>query len=895
MQLGSLAQALNASGRALIKHSALSLLALCLLVLLFLQSLSAFAPSNRWLYDHALHAAYQWRWAEQAAQAGVYRQSPVLVAIDEASLHTLGRWPWPRQVHAQLLDRLQQTPKPARVIAWDVVFAEPQALSLKPDEQTAHIDGDGLFADAIARSSVPVLLAAQIEQEAFVTRLVVPQKPLSHTPARMAHVHIDADADGAVRRFWPVDSRIRGHELTYLGVALLSPLNAPAINASEPAALVPTASLTPPTVDISQGLYPMPRDWVRRVSYQDVLSGTADPRWWADVPVLIAATAKGLGDQYVAALYEPSGVVAGAELVLGAMHTTQLLRAGLPPLVVAPWYWQWLGWVLTLAMVLYGLRRSQHWRTQLAVLAGVLLMLGAVGLTALALGGVWLNLSQMFFAAVLAWMLWMSYTVQRFVAHVQGRLQQLNRAPASLPALDQATRLQAPLNAEQTVPVLHKQGVGNAFSALSTDLIDTQLSVVELLEQQQQADFVRLNHVLNLLPDAAFVLQRHASTAVWTVQLHNLAAQQLCTRLPALQAAMTIESGSLAVFLSQLFIDFLPDLTAQQWAVLQSQNGWASQSLAHQQAFNWQDLQHHHADAAFAQGVEASTQQGERFLIKLALMSALPDPAGLAASAGLNNSDSMIVSVVDLSVGRALAQSRERTLHFLSHDLRAPQASIVALLDLEKPSHPELAAVFSKIEFHAQRTLHLAEGFVQWSQASHRPAYHFAEYDLNELMVEALDEQWASAKRKGVFLNGDAPDQALWVLVDRNLLWRALVNLISNALNACQPGQEVRLSTWQNGNFAAIAVQDNGPGIPSAAQAQLFEPFVQGGGLKRTGAGLGLAFVKTVTEQHQGNLLVHSPVFDGSPDRLQAHGTRFELWLPLCENAPEDELDSTLS
>jgi signal transduction histidine kinase len=112
-------------------------------------------------------------------------------------------------------------------------------------------------------------------------------------------------------------------------------------------------------------------------------------------------------------------------------------------------------------------------------------------------------------------------------------------------------------------------------------------------------------------------------------------------------------------------------------------------------------------------------------------------------------------------------------------------------------------------------------------------------------------------------------------------MWRALVNLISNALNACHAGQEIRLSTRQEDEYAVITVEDNGPGIPTAQHVYLFEPFMQGAGLKRTGAGLGLAFVKNVMDQHQGLVKLHSPVFD-TP---QPHGTRFELWLPLAPEA----------
>jgi signal transduction histidine kinase len=480
------------------------------------------------------------------------------------------------------------------------------------------------------------------------------------------------------------------------------------------------------------------------------------------------------------------------------------------------------------------------------------LLLGLISVAVLSVGilaylGVWLNAALLGVGVVVSWMLWMSYALQRFVAHIQHRLAQLGHLPTAFKHHDSTAH------------------AVNATLKKSDDAMGGQLSAVAALEQRQQTEFTRLNQVLDLLPDAAFVLSAGEGLSVY---LHNLAARQLCLRCPAAQAATDAPQTTL----NGLLADFVPDLTQEQQTSLSA--------LKTQTVFHWQDLLTHHGEPAFAQGIEANSAKGERFLIKVAQLLEVQtiEPKPNSQSIAVHH---LIVSIIDLSVGLTLAQSRERTLNFLSHDIRAPQANIVALLDLEKTAHPDLDGFFSKIQFQAQRTLHLAEGFVQWSQASHRPAYQFIEYNLNELMIDALDEQWASAKRKGIYLTGYAGDYALWVMLDRSLMWRALVNLISNALNACHAGQEIRLSTRQEDEYAVITVEDNGPGIPTVQHVYLFEPFMQGAGLKRTGAGLGLAFVKNVMDQHQGLVKLHSPVIS-TP---QPHGTRFELWLPLAPEA----------
>jgi signal transduction histidine kinase/CHASE2 domain-containing sensor protein len=839
-------------------------------VLLLLHTAGVFAPSGRWLYDHASQQAYQWHWSKYAAAKGVYQQRPMLIAVDEASLQTLGRWPWSRQVHAQLVNTLAASAAPPSVLAWDVVFSEPHIAGVQGGEQGLASDDDAIFTRAINGSGFPIVLATQFEavggktqdktqnkgqNQAQSLRLIAPRAPLNTSTARIAHIHIDADVDGLVRRYWPVDTRLSGVSLPYLGSALRTPTFAhPIVQLTVPLMQSQASTqATKPTAGLfseqSEWLYPMPVDWVRQIAYQDILSGAAPATMWAGVPVLVAATARGLGDQYVSHLYQPSGVVAGGELVLGAMHTEQLHAAGLPHLGMAHWGWESFILLVLMSGVLYGLRRCERIRMQLLVLLLGLIAVAVLSVGVLAYLGVWLNAALLGVGVVVSWMLWMSHALQRFVAHIQHRLTQLGHLPTAFKHHDSTAH------------------AVNAMLKKSDDAIGGQLSAVAALEQRQQTEFTRLNQVLDLLPDAAFVLSAGEGLSVY---LHNLAARQLCLRCPAAQTA----ANATTTTLNSLLADFVPDLTQEQQGSLST--------LKVQAVFHWQDLLTHYGEPAFAQGIEANSAKGERFLIKVAQLLDM-QTAEFESDFSLNTcaSHHLIVSIIDLSVGLTLAQSRERTLNFLSHDIRAPQANIVALLDLEKSAHPDLEGLFSKIQFQAQRTLHLAEGFVQWSQASHRPAYQFIEYNLNELMIDALDEQWASAKRKGIHLTGYSGDDALWVMIDRSLLWRALVNLISNALNACVEGQEIRLSTRQEGEYAVITVEDNGPGIPVAQHVHLFEPFVQGAGLKRTGAGLGLAFVKNVMDQHQGLVKLHSPVFD----MLQPHGTRFELCLPLAPQA----------
>jgi signal transduction histidine kinase/CHASE2 domain-containing sensor protein len=821
--------------------TSLYLMPVCIVLLAALDVFGAFAPASRWLYDHASHVAYQYSWGKQAEKAGVYDKHPVLIAIDEASLQAIGRWPWSRNIHAQLLNTLNQPGYSPSVVAMDVVFAEPQVegvVSLGTDE-------DAALAKAINQSQSTVLLATQLETIDNQTKLIQPREPLSLTRARVAHVQIDADVDGSVRRYWPFDRVFVGLNLPYLGKAMLTPSSAPKINTSQ--LMLPSATVGNETGNQTELLYPLPMHWVKEVSYQAVLLGEIKKEVWAGAPVLVAATARGLGDQYVSHVYSPSTVVAGGEVVLAAFHTEKLLQAGLPKLRNATTVIQWASVLMLMGVVFFGLRRSSNVSRQLAVVLASLLIAGVMVLIVLIIQGVWLNAALLGFAILFTWVVWVSHTLRRLLGFLLHRVQQSHELQSN-PGV-----------------ILDAKVQGNSINKIRTihaglDLIDEQLLTADVLESLRKAELSRLRGVLEMLPDAAFVLTISSldSTQV-SLNVQNRAARQLSQKFPQMQAAVTQPLLSL----NGLLAEFNADLTEHQQDAIAG-------SL--KTPFQWQHLFELRTSIAFEHGVESNAPQNGRFLIKLAYLSDMDMQ---------ESSLTVVLSMVDLSVGLALDEARNRTLNFLSHDLRAPQATILALIELEAEVSPENAELFSKIQFQSERTLQLAEGFVQLSQASHSAAYNMVEYNLSNLVVEALDEQWATAKQKGVVLKGGDQNEDLWVELDRNLMWRALVNLINNALSACKnTGQldgEVCLSVRRDGLFGVIEVRDNGPGIPLERQAILFQPFVQGHGLKRTGAGLGLAFVKTVLDQHSGQVRVVSPIIE----LPQPHGTVFELWLPL--------------
>lgn len=89
----------------------------------------------------------------------------------------------------------------------------------------------------------------------------------------------------------------------------------------------------------------------------------------------------------------------------------------------------------------------------------------------------------------------------------------------------------------------------------------------------------------------------------------------------------------------------------------------------------------------------------------------------------------------------------------------------------------------------------------------------------------------------------------LELTADRDMLRRALLNLIFNALEVMPEGGQLDIGAWRVGDAVEIEVADSGPGLSEQVQARLFEPFFT---TKPEGTGLGLTIVERIVSAHGG-------------------------------------------
>lgn len=230
----------------------------------------------------------------------------VMVVIDDESLSTLGRWPWPRRVHADLLERLQRIG--TRGVALDISFSE---------RDNADPAGDAALAAAIKRHGrvvLPVMVEPSRPDGTLIEVLPLPE--LARAAAGLGHVEVDVDPDGVARQAylraglgsarWPMLASAL-FDLDRGGIAqkrlpgLRNPDTAPA----SPYLWVRDHHVMIPYVAGDSGF--------QRVSYLDVLHGNVPDELLHDRWLLVGVTAPGIGDTLLTPVAPTDTRVSGVE------------------------------------------------------------------------------------------------------------------------------------------------------------------------------------------------------------------------------------------------------------------------------------------------------------------------------------------------------------------------------------------------------------------------------------------------------------------------------------------------------------------------------------------------------------------------------------------------------
>ncbi len=165
------------------------------------------------------------------------------------------------------------------------------------------------------------------------------------------------------------------------------------------------------------------------------------------------------------------------------------------------------------------------------------------------------------------------------------------------------------------------------------------------------------------------------------------------------------------------------------------------------------------------------------------------------------------------------------------------------------------------LERNQNRLTGLVQDMLTYSK-DREPEYEAT--DLNEL-VESVVELMQTKAGEGQIALTFKPDDAIGdIVIDPKGVYRCVLNLVSNAIDACEnEGAAVTVLTHQNnGKKVRIDVSDEGCGMDAKTRATVFQPFVSSKGSQ--GTGLGLSITKKIIEEHGGRISVESTEGQGS-------------------------------
>lgn len=135
--------------------------------------------------------------------------------------------------------------------------------------------------------------------------------------------------------------------------------------------------------------------------------------------------------------------------------------------------------------------------------------------------------------------------------------------------------------------------------------------------------------------------------------------------------------------------------------------------------------------------------------------------------------------------------------------------------------------------------------------SSHREARR-GSVDVAQVLGEVCESLAPQFDAQGIAVQIDCP-RIRTALADRDMLRRAVLNLVLNAVDAMPDGGDLCLTACHTPAGLEIEIADSGPGVPPSAVEHLFEPFFT---TKSTGTGLGLAIVERIAEAHGGQATV---------------------------------------
>jgi two-component system sensor histidine kinase CpxA len=205
---------------------------------------------------------------------------------------------------------------------------------------------------------------------------------------------------------------------------------------------------------------------------------------------------------------------------------------------------------------------------------------------------------------------------------------------------------------------------------------------------------------------------------------------------------------------------------------------------------------------------------------------------------------------------RTLLSAERRLLQDVSHELRSPLARLSFAAELVRTAEDREAGV-ARLKKEIQRLTDLVGALLQVTRAEGDPfSIALADVRLDELLHEVVEDCRVEADARGCSLALRSAAQ-LEMSGDRELLRRAIENVIRNSIHYAPSKSAVEVELDRAKGMARLTVRDHGPGVPEEALGEIFQPFVRVDDSRDSstgGVGLGLAIAMRAVGLHHGRV-----------------------------------------
>ncbi len=223
---------------------------------------------------------------------------------------------------------------------------------------------------------------------------------------------------------------------------------------------------------------------------------------------------------------------------------------------------------------------------------------------------------------------------------------------------------------------------------------------------------------------------------------------------------------------------------------------------------------------------------------------------------------------------------RDAVLQAVSHDLRAPLASIMGSASTQIEMAKELNAAAIKklgknIYAESEQLSRLINNLLQINYLeSEEVKLQKQPYSLQDTMTTVMKMLATKLEKRPV--NITIPADLAAIPYDNTLLQEVFINLIDNAIKFTPPNSPIDISAMLEKNHVIVSIEDRGPGIVADEVEKLFEKFYRGRMLKtERGLGLGLAICYQIIRAHGGKIWA---------ENRSGGGASFRFTLPLSES-----------